>query len=131
MATLQQATAYNTARGNTAWATLDSTRATALLEDAEAYILGTYAIRTNLTVEEKARFDNIVCRLAATFQASPPQTADAATVKRTVLEGEGVGKKETEYFQAGSDPYPYVTAVLRAFIVQPSSGGVSIAKLVR
>jgi hypothetical protein len=130
MATLEQASIYNTARGNTAWATLNSPLATALLQDAEDYIRSVYPVRSGLTADEQRLFDGIVCRLASIFQTKPVQVAAAAAIKSEKKEGAGF-KKEVEYADAGSDPYPYVTAVVRPLLVSTGTGGFTIGRLVR
>ena len=126
MATLEQANTYNSVRGNDDWSELVDEapqQAVALLQDAEDYIRSTYPVRPALTAEEQRIFDGIVCRLAAVFQANPPQIASSAAVKSEKKEGAGF-KKETEYFEAGADPYPYVTAVIRPFLQVASGKGV-------
>lgn len=121
MATLAQANAYNTARGNTRWSELDAEPATALLQDAEDYIRSAYApIRDDLTIDEERIFDGLVCRLASVFQINPPQVASAPAVKKQTSELKGM-KKEVEYEAAASDPYPYVTAVIGRFVAKPAA----------
>ncbi len=124
MATLEQANAYNTIRGNDAWSKLASPAATALLIDAEDYIRA-YGIRANLTDDEQRMFDNIVCRLAAIMQTKPPQVAAAPTIKKESKEGAGF-KKEVEYVAAASDPYPYITAVIRPFLQGVTGSGLYV-----
>jgi hypothetical protein len=97
------------------WSNLDTTEATALLQDAEDYIRSVYKVRTNLATEEQRIFDGLVCRLAAAFQTNPPSIAAPQTVKMEKKELAGM-KKETEYFQGDTDPYPYITANIRPFL---------------
>jgi hypothetical protein len=40
-------------------------------------------------------------------------------------------KKELEYFQGEGDPYPYITATIRPFLVSATAPSVSFGKLVR
>lgn len=131
MATLAQANTYNANRGNTEWANLvgqSTARATALLEDAEQYIRSRFTMRTDLTEYEQSMFDNLVCRLANTFVTSPPQDAAAATVKKQVSDLKGL-KKETEFNEVGSDPYPFVTILVGPLTVRTS--GYSLGRLRR
>lgn len=132
MATVQQANTYNLVRGNEDWADLqqDTPRAIALLEDAEAYIRGTYSLRSTFTPSEQAMFDGVVCRLAAIFQTNPPQGAALASIKSEKKEGAGF-KKEVEYNAAPADPYPYITAVLRSLLAPTTVGSAVMARLVR
>ncbi|UYY77498.1 hypothetical protein [Sphingomonas sp. R1] len=130
MATVTFANSYNTARGNTAWSNLDTTEASALLQDAEDYIRSVYKVRTNLTTDEQRIFDGLVCRLAATFQTDPAPVAAPQAVKMEKKELAGM-KKETEYFQSNTDPYPYITATIRPFLVATTATTVSFGKLVR
>lgn len=131
MATLEQARSYNTLRGNELWKGLDNAVAAALLKDAEDYIRGAYPIRAILSDSEQRTFDGIVCRLASVFQVTPPAVAASPAIKKESKEGVGF-KKEVEYVAAGSDPYPYVTAILRGLLATASaSSGFTIARLVR
>lgn len=130
MATVTFANSYNNARGNTAWSTLDTQEAQALLQDAEDYIRSVYNVRTTLTTDEQRIFDGLVCRLAAIFQTNPPAVAAPQTVKMEKKEGAGF-KKETEYFQSDTDPYPYITATIRPFLIAATAPSVSFGKLVR
>lgn len=131
MATLEQAQTYNTLRGNELWEELDDPVAAALLQDAEDYIRGAYPVRANLTNEEQRTFDGIVCRLASVFQVTPPAAAASPAIKKESKEGVGF-KKEVEYVAAGSDPYPYVTAILRGLLATASvSSGFAIGRLIR
>lgn len=115
MATLEQANTYQAIRENDDWAELAPALATALLQDAEDYIRGTYPVRPDLTLDEQQRFDAIVCRLAGIFQTKPPQDTAAPAIKKEAKEGAGF-KKEVEYAETGSDPYPYITAVIRPLL---------------
>jgi hypothetical protein len=131
MPTIEQAQAYNFARKNELWEELTPTQALVLLQDAEDYIRGAYDLRVSLTLEEGRILDNAICRLAATFQSTPPQVANNAALKRESKEGAGF-KKETEYFAATGDPYPYITALMRALVKAPSStGGIRISRMAR
>ncbi|MBD8699281.1 hypothetical protein IFT54_05555 [Sphingomonas sp. CFBP 13714] len=131
MATLEQATTYNEIRGNEAWADLDAPQAAALLIDAEDYIRSAYPIRSSLDADEQRVFDGLVCRLAAIFQKQPPAVAGAQAIKKESKEGAGF-KKETEYVAAPSDPYPYLTAVIRPFLrTATTSAGFAIGRLIR
>lgn len=129
MATLEQANTYNTMRGNAEWSKLTTSVATSLLEDAEAYLRGSYSIRATLTVAEQRIFDGLVCRLASIFQITPPQGAATAPIKSEKKEGAGF-KKEVEYNTITSDPYPYIAVAIRPLLTLPSSG-VVFARLVR
>lgn len=115
MATLTQANTYNAIRRNADWDELDTDEAEALLQDAEDYIRSVYAVRTDLAVEEQRIFDGIVCRLAAIFQKNPPPVDAAPAIKKESKEGAGF-KKSVEYADGSSDPYPYITAVIRPFL---------------
>ena len=116
MATLEQANTYNELRGNELWSDLEAAQARALLQDADDYVRGVYGpIRTDLTTDEQRMFDGIVCRLASIFQTKPPAVAATAAIKKESKEGANIGKKETEYFEGPSDPYPYITAVIAPF----------------
>jgi len=131
MATLEQATTYNTARQNEEWSELEPEQARALLQDAEDYIRTVYPIRSNLDVDEQRIFDSVVCRLASLFQFKPPAVADSPAIKKESKEGVGF-KKSVEYADGGTDPYPYVTAVLRPFLRTANpSVAFQIARLVR
>jgi len=130
MATVTFANAYQSARGNTAWSSLDNTEASALLQDAEDYIRSVYKVRTTLSVDEQRIFDGLVCRLAGTFQIAPPSVGAPQMLKTEKKELAGM-KKELEYFQGSSDPYPYITAAIRPFLVATTAPGVSFGKLVR
>lgn len=125
MATLEQATAYNELRGYEDWSELPDAQAAALLQDAEDYIRTAYRVRSDLTAGEHRVFDNIVCRLAAMFQTKPPQVAATPAIKKESKEGAGF-KKEVEYVAVGSDPYPYITAVIGSFLrpETPTGSGV-------
>lgn len=131
MATLEYANTYNEIRGNEDWADLDPAPARALLTDAEDYIRSAYPIRTVLDADEQRVFDGLVCRLAAIFQKHPPAVAGTQAIKKESKEGVGF-KKETEYVAASSDPYPYLTAVIRPFLQTASSAsGFAIGRLIR
>lgn len=128
MATLEQANIYNALRQNEQWSELDESLARALLQDAEDYIRSVYDIRPNLTMEEQRIFDGLVCRLASIFVTRPPQVDAVPTIKRESKEGAGF-KRETEYNPTGSDPYPYITAALRPFLVTSSGASVLQGKV--
>jgi hypothetical protein len=131
MATIEQAQIYNAVRQNIEWENLTPTQARTLLTDAEDYIRSVYKIRPNLTAEEGRMFDQLVCRLAATFQTNPPHAAPAPAIK-SKSSGLGSMKSEVEYFEASSDPYPRITALVRPFLVrEPSTGGVRISRMSR
>lgn len=129
MATLEFANAYHAARQNTTWDDLDAVTARALLQDAEDYIRSVYSVRTTLTTEEQRIFDGIVSRLAAQFQTKPAPVDAKPAIKKESKEGAGF-KKETEYTEVSGDPYPYVTAALRPFLIVATSG-VVMGRLVR
>lgn len=130
MPTIEQALAYNTARNNEDWLDLIPREATALLTDAEAYIRS-YPLRRNLTIDEYVLLDQLICRLAAEFQKNPPLTAARPALKKDIKEGAGF-KKEQEFFESNSDPYPYISAVIQPLLVKPASGGgVRFSRMVR
>ena len=129
MATLVQATIYNTARQNAAWEELTPTQAQTLLTDAEDYIRTAYhPIRADLTVEEGRMFDQLVYRLAATLQKEQLGASAAQAIKSESKEGAGF-KKETEYFQGSADPYPFITAMIGAFQATPTTYGLLVGKV--
>ncbi len=133
MATIEQARSYHVARGTgEEWENLDTVTAKALLSDAEDYVRS-FPIRSDLTVDEQRILDGLVCRLALIFHTNPPQFAAAATIKKQVKEGAGIGKLEVEYNAPSSDQYPYVTTLINRLLVKRSSelGGMSFARLVR
>lgn len=115
MPTLEQANNYHAMRQNAAWAGLADPLKAALLVDAEDYILATYPVRTDLTADEKTRFDSLVCRLAGVFLTTPPEVAAGDKIKKESKELAGM-KKETEFEARSSDPYPYITVMVRAFL---------------
>jgi hypothetical protein len=129
MPTIEQALAYNAARKNEAWLDLTNAAANALLQDAEDYIRGAYPIRSDLSIDDYRMFDGIVCRLASIFQTNPPQVVNRPALKVDIKEGAGF-KKEQEFFEVGSDPYPYITAVIRPFL-QRETGSSVIVGVVR
>lgn len=115
MPTIEQANTYHAARRNLAWASLDPVLAVALLIDAEDYIRATYPVRTDLTDDEQRMFDSLVCRLADVFRTTPPEVATGDKIKKESKELAGM-KKETEFEARSSDPYPYITVMVRAFL---------------
>lgn len=121
MATIEQATIYNTVRKNEQWDMLTPNAAQALLTDAEDYIRNAYSIRSYLTADEGRILDSAIYRLAATFQTIPPQVANTAALKSEKKEGAGF-KKEVEYFAASGDPYPYITALVSRLQDRPAPG---------
>lgn len=128
MPTLEQANTYHAARQNLAWASLDPVLAVTLLTDAEDYIRATYPVRTDLTDDEQRMFDSLVCRLADAFRTSPPEVAATEKIKKESKELAGM-KKETEFEARSSDPYPYITVMVRSFL--RSTPGITMGKLVR
>lgn len=128
MATLAQSLTYHAIRQNEDWSELDPAFASALLQDAEDYIRLSYPIRSDLTADEQRVLDGIVCRLADVFRATPPQVAATAAVKKESKELAGM-KKSLEYADAPTDPYPYITAVLRPFIARAPT--IAMGRLVR
>lgn len=115
MPTIEQANTYHAARQNTAWAGLADPLKAALLVDAEDYILATYPVRTDLPPDEMEKFDSLICRLAGVFLTTPPEVATGDKIKKESKELAGM-KKETEFEARSSDPYPYITVMVRAFL---------------
>jgi hypothetical protein len=130
MASIEQAAAYNKARGNEDWEEVESDdQAEALLQDAEDYIRANYSLRSDLDPNEQKLLDNMIYRLAAAFLSAPPSTTARPLVKKEVVEGDA-GKLETEYFEVAADPYPYVTTMIQP-LVRRASGGLTIGRLIR
>lgn len=128
MPTIEQANTYHAARQNSAWAGLADPLKAALLTDAEDYILATYPVRTDLTPDEQQKFDSLICRLAGVFLTTPPEVATGDKITKESKELAGM-KKETEFEARSSDPYPYITVMVRAFLRTTPS--VYMGKLVR
>lgn len=128
MPTVEQFKAYHNARQNLALAALPDSQIIALLEDAEDYIRATYPVRDDLTPDEQRMFDSLICRLAGAFVSSPPEVATGDKIKKESKELAGM-KKETEYEARSSDPYPYITVMVGAFL--RSTPSVTMGKLVR
>ncbi len=122
MATIEQANAYFEVRENEDWAELEPALKTALLQDAQDYILSAYSIRQVLNAYEERLLDVATYRLAALFAIAPPKVASAPSIKKESKEGANIGKKEVEYFEASVDPYPYITALVRPLLASASTG---------
>lgn len=130
MPTIEQAQVYNAARKNDDWLDLTPAAANALLTDAEAYIRS-YPLRSELTLQEHVLLDQLICRLAAEFQKSPPQVSTRPVLKKDIKEGAGF-KKEQEFYESVGDPYPYISVVIRPLLVrQSTAGGVRFSRMVR
>lgn len=130
MPTNEQAQIYNAARNNEDWLDLTPSQARALLQDAENYIRS-YPLRSNLNIDEHTLLEGLICRLASEFQKAPPQVTVAPLVKKEKSEMKGM-ISEVEYFAPGSDPYPYITTLLRPLLKRSSSsGGVRFSRMTR
>lgn len=112
MTEIQEADEFNTVRAYTPWNELSVAQKVAALAVADDYIMANYAIKTELSEDEKARFSVAKYQLAREFSVAPPTLLATAPVQKQRDKMEGVGETETVFADAPADPYPRITGLL-------------------